>query len=377
MYYCGPKLHLLRPHPLYYKLKNHQRDAEVDSNTIREILAEYDLELLGKPRYPPAKGGHSQSFLIHTSDGKKILKKYKHTVIRPTIIYEHSILTYLAQIDFPCPHLVATRGGKTWVCKSEGNHALFDFIENGYNKHNNYILLPGQARQIITSAGKLLAILQDKLKDFTPQGYNPNGFKSQSYDRWRDLDWYMNRLTHCIVETSRLNKTENGSQATWLLEKAKNFDELLCRLDVMLKEAALPRLIIHGDYSPGNLLLRKNAHTIILDFEMARLDWRAAELVDSIWRFGYDRYFGFRINKIKWFLDAYQTYTQLTQSELQLIPALWRYLHIRRSIRHWYYYCSTRDDSRLTKACHFAKMVDWITVNQGELMSALGAKSNC
>lgn len=365
MHYYGPKLYLLRPGHFYHNLKFRQRRSQADLALIREVLAEYELELTGD--LPIVSGqGRSHSLLVATASGKKMFKRYKRTVIKPAIACEHSILRYLAEINFPAPRLVATKTGETWVSHAEDHYALFDFIEGGF-QYQQYFLLPGQSRQFITIAGKLLAELHEKLQDFIPQGYNPNGFKSRHDGRWRDLGWFMSRLRYCLAEAPQLN-ANMGSLGSQFLGRAEQLEQALPELEAVLTEATLPRLVIHGDYGPYNLLFRQNAPVIVIDFEIARLDWRLTELVDALWRFGEDRFLGFRIDKMKVFLDAYQTHLPLALEELRSLPAVWKYLHIRRFIVNWYRYCDTLADSSLAKAQLHLKLIDWMTANQHDFM---------
>lgn len=370
MYYYGPSLYLPRPGLLYYNLIFRRRQPKVDLAKIKGVLAEYGLELMGDPQWPLGQG-RGLTLVVHTPRGKKLLKRYKHTVIRPAITYEHSILTYLAQVDFPSPRLVTTKTGQTLVCRDEDNYALFDFIEGGF-QYCRYVLFPGQAQHFVMIAGELLAILHTELQGCVPEGYNPNGFKSQNGDRWRELEWFLSRLTDCVAEASRLNGVAGGEHGAWLLTNAKYLEESLVQLDAMLKEASLPRLIAHGDYGPYNLLFRKNAPVVILDFEIARLDWRVFDLVDAWWRFCNDRLLGLRINKMIDLLDAYQSRLPLTKDELRLMPEVWKFLHIRRCIASWYKFNQTQAGFHLVRARQHLKLVDWMIVNQDDLIAAVG-----
>ncbi len=372
MYNFGPKVYLPRPDRLFHNLISRQQRPQIDLTVIKEVMAQYDLEIIVVPKILSG-GNRSSSLLIHTPQGKKVLKRYIGSLTDSTIVYEHSILTYLGQIDFPAPRLVATGAGEVLVRHGEHRYALFDFIEGGF-QYFNYVLLPEQTRQFIILAGEMLANLHNKLKKLVLQGYNPDGFKSQSEDRWRNLEWIMGKLACCVAETPRLNKNLNNSQADFLLQQAGHLEQSLRQFDEVLKEAALPRLIIHADYGPYNLLFRKNGPPVILDFEMARLDWRVTELIDAWYRFGYDK-LGFRFNKMKWLLDAYQTHFPITEQEWQYIPTVWKYLNIWRGIVNWHLYCETGAASYLTKACWNLKMVDWMIANQDNFIARLTMKN--
>jgi Ser/Thr protein kinase RdoA (MazF antagonist) len=360
--------YLPRPDRLYQSLKFRRRPSDVSQTTAEEILAVYGLELLEKPQ-TPAGPGRSRSLILNTQRGKKLLKRYKHTVIVPTIRHEHSILLYLAQVDFPAPRLVSTPGGETLIQRGNHNYALFDFIAGGFQYHN-YILLPFQVRKFMRISGETLATLHTQLADFVPQGYNPHGFKSRTESWWRDLNWYAERLQHCLVETRRLETNSNGNPAGWLLQRAGYLGESLQQLGETLQKAPLPRTIIHGDYGAYNLLFRRNAPVTVLDFEIARIDWRATELVDALQRFSYNR-FGLNLDKMTYLIKSYQTHSPVHPDEVRLLPDVWTFLNVRRCILHWWHYCDTHDAQRLAQARWNLKLIDWMTENRSAFLDHL------
>jgi Ser/Thr protein kinase RdoA (MazF antagonist) len=370
MVYSGSNLHLLRPSFLRQTWEARQYHPKTDSKLVKSLLTEYGLELTN-PQLLSAGGRRSQSLIIETSAGKKVFKKYKPTVIEPAIVQEHSILNRLAELDFPSPRLVTTKTGGTWLSRGEDHYALCDFIAGGFQYHK-YILLPGQARQFITLGGQILARLHQQLQGFEPEGYNQNGFKSPTEDRWRDLAWFLDKLAYCTAQATQPQEGGKAEAANRLEQRAKSIEASLLELEALLSAAALSRGIIHGDYGPYNLLFRKNAPVVILDFEIAHLDWRLTEVVDAMWRFAEDRWAGLQMNKMKWLLDAYQACSPLSQNELQLLPAVWIYLHTRRCIMHWHHYCTTQADFRLATAHQHLQLADWMRANQDRLMATLG-----
>lgn len=372
MNYPGPKLRLLRPNYLRRDWKFRLQHPKVDVGRVRDVLATYGLELNAAPQL--LWGTRGQTSAVYTSKGKKVLKKYTNTITEPAIVHEHSILTRLAEIDFPSPRLMTTKAGDTWVRQNGDKYALFDFIEDGFQYHK-YVLLPGQSRQFITIAGEMLAMLHDKLHDFVPRGYNPSVFQCRSEEGLGRLRWFMDKLAHCIRQTSRLDGTAREGLANVLLQRGSYLKELLVQFENLPSRACLPSWVIHGDYAPYNLLFRKNAPVVIIDFELACLDWRVTELVYAIWRFCYDRRLGFRVHKMKWLLDAYQTHLRLNQNELELMPSVWRFFHTRQCIMNWDEYCNTRNHFNLARAHWHLNMAVWMTENQDCFNAALSRTS--
>jgi len=363
------EFYIPRPDRLYDSVRFRRRPSVIEPATTVEVLAQYGLELRATPQVPPGPG-RSHSLILTTSQGKKVLKRYKYTVIVPAIVHEHSILAYLAGVGFPSPRLVATPSGETMVCRDGHHYAMFDFIAGGFQYHN-YLLLPAQVRKFIAASGEILASLHDELKDLVPQGHSPNGFRSRQEDWWRDREWYSSRLAHCRAETRQSGDDAEGAEAAWLLQYGGYLEETLEQLDGRLKEAPLPRLIIHGDYGPYNLLFKGERPMAILDFELARLDWRATELVDTLQRFSLNRW-GFSLDKMKRFLDAYRVRFAVTSDELEFLPDVWTFLNVRRCIVHWHHYCETHDAGRLAQAKWNLKLICWMEANQDAFVAHLG-----
>ena len=144
----------------------------------------------------------------------------------------------------------------------------------------------------------------------------------------------------------------------------------LNKLDAKLKKAALPRLIVHGDYGPYNLLFRRDGSFVLLDFEIAHLDWRASELADALWRFGYNR-LGFSLGRMRCFLDAYRAHLAVAPDELQLLPEVWMFLNVRRCIYHWHCYCDTHDSWRLAQVRWFLRSTKWMRENRDTFLAHL------
>lgn len=214
--------YLPRPDRLYTLFRSRFRRPDIDIITVQEVLGEYGLDLVDRP-YVPGGRGRSRSLIVSTCEGKKVFKRYVSSTALPTIVHEHSILKHLALVGFSSPRLVVTRSGETIVNKGGSQYALFDFIEGGFHYHN-YLLLPAQAREFIAVAGQTLAALHCRLQDFVPEGQNPNGFRSRTEDWWRDLEWCLTTLAHCVQETQSI---ESVPQAAEVLAQATHMEKSL------------------------------------------------------------------------------------------------------------------------------------------------------
>lgn len=332
-----------------------------------EMIDAYDLELFNY-HLKPQGGNRATNIIVQTSKGKKLVKKYKETLGRSTIVMEHSILEYLKMISFPAPHLYPSNSGDTLIECDNHFFAVFDYIEGGF-QYQHYFLATGNQNRFIQIAGHVLGQLHRNLEDFLPQGYNPDGFKSKTEGRHRDMNWYLERLEHCIKQ----NGNGNSDKKTNLLqERSEYLKEEMCRLEDLLNRADLPRTVIHGDYGPYNLLFKKNGSVFVLDFEMARFEWRVAEIIRSWYRFCYDRS-GFNLSKMQLLLDSYQADMPLTAEECQLIPEVWKFFNLRRTIRSWYRYHQASNAKMIMDAHQCLERIEWIETNQRKLLDIVGS----
>jgi Ser/Thr protein kinase RdoA (MazF antagonist) len=105
---------------------------------------------------------------------------------------------------------------------------------------------------------------------------------------------------------------------------------------------------------------------IVLDFELARLDWRITDLSKSFVQFAQTR-FGFSTKKMKYFLEAYHASFPLDSVEISLIPAVWQFLTLRRIMVCWHRYCQTHSENWLKEAERKLNLAKWIDDNYDTL----------
>jgi len=356
------RYYIPRPDRLYRQFMFRKHHTRIERDILQDVLDEYGLHVRGKLE---VTGGRSENIIVETNAGKKMLKRYKDTLIPEALVHEHSILNYLAQINFPAPHLTSTVCGESLIQKEGRSYALFDFLE-GYFQYHNYFLVPAQAQQFISVSGKALGALHTTLRDFSPAGYHPNGCKSRKGDRWRELSWFTDKLDWCRQELPNVQADDADVLSRMLSEDAGWVEETLHSLNDSIKAAELPCLIIHGDYGPYNLFFKRGAPTIILDFELARLDWRLADLAMALPFFA-DGRLGFNFNKMNYFLEAYRSECPLDSAELRFLPTVWQFLTLRRVIFCWYRYCNTPSRRWLREAQQKLKLFHWLTEHQNTL----------
>jgi Ser/Thr protein kinase RdoA (MazF antagonist) len=237
-----------RPDRLYRRLAFQRRPPAVAAELMRGIIGGYGLQVRGSVEVPGGPG-RSANLIVDTSAGKKMLKRYKETIDLDAIRHEHSILMRLEQLDFPAPRLVMTACGETFIQHDGKHYALFDFLE-GYFQYHNYFYLPARLQQFIAVSGEALGSLHAALRDFTPDGRQPNGFRVRGGERWREPAWFAQKLEQCRHAAPELRAEGADTLRRMLSEHANQVEVALRELDARLKLAAPAQLIIHGDYGP-------------------------------------------------------------------------------------------------------------------------------
>jgi homoserine kinase type II len=359
-----PFIRLPRPDRLLTRLRFQRQTPNAMEQDPNTLLSAWNLCATG-PVQRASGPGRSGSWLIPTNSGLKVLKRYKSALDRNWVIHEHSILQELAAAGFPAPRLVPAKNG-TLLQRDGGIFALFEAYE-GYFHYHNSLFLPGMAQQFVKAGGKTMAAMHLALQGFTPQGCNPNGFIDRSKGRWRELDWYLSRLERCAaaplaVFDDAVSNSRSGHPVTaaWLRERLE-------ALDKTLKDAHLERVIIHGDYGPYNLLFRQGSPVVVLDFELARLDWRLTDLSTGLFFFTRGRT-GFRWKDVHSFLDAYRSVTKVGAVEMEHLPLVWQFLTLRRIIVLWER--SLENDRRALKEVRERlDLLDWLEQHEKDLRS--------
>lgn len=328
-----------RPARLAQSFKARLLPPKIESETVCQVLKHYGLELSKSPRNLPF-GRRNRIVVVHTSEGKKVLRAYKTMWHVPAIVYEHSIIAYLEQLNFPAPRLVEALNGETLVSECNQRFALCDYVD-GTAIASSFVT-QAHRRKLLAVAGKTLAQFHRHLEGFLPQGQHNLGHKSYSEDRWRDLDWHINVLKRLSEESRDRIKSEESIQMERLLEKVSYVQERLAQLDATLQQVQLPRSVIHGDYGIHNLKFHRNGTATVYDFELARLEWRLTDIVIVLSRIGFDRG--------RYFMTGYRSEYPLSHEEWHYLPQVWEQYKLQGAIQSLYTFSEVGGSHRLATA---------------------------
>lgn len=334
-------IHFPRPSRISAYIKSRMRPPDVEIEIICDVLDSYGLELISQPRNLP-NYRRNRNIVLNTSAGKKVFKLYRSDWRISTIQYEHSILRRLAEVNFPAPRLVIAKNGETYINKMGKNYTMFDFMD-GVSYASNF-LLRSHRLKLYAEAGQAMANLHRQLNGFLPSGQHHLGFKSYSEDRVRDMSWNIEKVGE-MKGKSRHITGPGKTYADWLIQNSSYILEELERLDGLLQNAPLPRLLIHGDYGLHNILFSNNGGAIPLDYELARLEWRLIDLVSCLSRLRYSTG-QYDIENMQWFMRAYQDTYPLSAEEWRLFPQVWRYYKVLKVVVYWSSYFETNGPIR-------------------------------
>lgn len=271
---------------------------------LDEVLAHWRLRLI-----KPLGGRENMHWLVESEGCRHVLRRY---AAKPfgDIGFELNVMNELHSMDWPVPTAVAEPikiGGREWCLLTwmSGEPRITDDEER-------------------RSRGRLLAELHDSLTKLTIPGQRAGMFRSDEVVNDPEL--------LSLVKTYEERNPSAGHVLRWHLEHTIN---AFAGLDV---EAA-DTFILHGDFTPWNLLYEGNRLSGILDFEVTHRSFRVAEFALS-WRGVHDMV-----------IEGYQEVHKLTDLDWDLlVPAYWAWLFIcmKDMVRQILFDCQETSDFKWT-----------------------------
>lgn len=363
---------LPRPARLGESFRARLRPPDIEPGEVRAVLRQYGLAPLAPPSNLSASR-RNHNVAVTTSDGKKLLKRYRPQWRPDTVVYAHSIIERLTQLGFPVPRLAVAADGRSFVAAEGRIYGLFEFVD-GVGYSGRFLLRPDR-RRLMALAGATMARLHRALRGFTPAGSHHLGFAAYEGPRRRDVAWHRAKVAELRERSRGLSSPDARPHAGWLAQHGDAIVEGLAALDARLEAAPLTRTVIHGDYGLHNLLFGAGGAVTPVDFELARLEWRLSDLVSCLsrLRYGDGRY---DFESIRWFLAAYDAEHPLSDDEWRLFPQVWAFYKLQGAIQYWGSYFETGGPARkLASARDAAEQAAWAELHQGQLLAQLRGES--
>ena len=338
------------------------------SQELRQIISHYDLGgLVGYQR--DERGTVNTSFtidLISNGEQKRyFLRRYKMGVKEEELLFEHSILTHLLKNNFALVSRVyPTREGRTYV-KLGGEqttfYAIFDYLE-GEDKYT--WINPRCNSSETVSAAEALAGFHRAVHGWLPEGKR---HEPRIVDMLPTLPGILDR---------GLQQGRQGAFDEYLrANRNLIFQHIEALLDFLQRPGyqALPQLIIHCDYHPGNLKFADGKVVAMFDFDWSKSDARSFDLGLAMVYFflSWDEADNgaLRLDELEPFLAAYQRMLAndtgvgpLTLEEQMHLPALIAAGNLY--VMNWalldYYHKPVDPQEYLGYLRHHVQLISWL-----------------
>jgi Ser/Thr protein kinase RdoA (MazF antagonist) len=324
-----------------------RRPPVIAAETCAEILAHYGLTLSRPPDNIPF-GRRNHNVAITTPAGRKVLRRYREMAESTSVAHEHAVLTELERCGFPAVQLQRTTTGDTVVTDDTHLYALFEF-ERAHNM-SSYVLPTRSRARLHTTAGRTLARLHRELADFAPQTAHHLGYDPVSGARSHDLGWYLDALAELSARTPVVDPSGRRHHRE-LAAQSEQLASWLSQLHDRLEHAALPQVMIHGDYGVHNLLFRRDGVAVVTDFELARREWRLVDLIIVLSRISFDRG--------QAFLAGYREQAAIPADEWRYLSDVWQHYRLTGAIHSWHNHLIHGGEQRLATARARVAEAEW------------------
>jgi len=303
----------------------------------RKALREYEV---GKIlRVTEAGGTAGKTWKVTSETGEYFLRlRGARTSNEDRLGFDHALRAHLSARGVPTAVALHTNGGSPWVRRTEGVYELYPFI-------TGRPFSPGSHKEI-ANAAQALALFHQAAADYrvmlpfreTVDQYSLLGFSEQTSDRLDDpglqtinMQGVMRLATtneekhlieRCIARARRLSRTYGGTAYK-----------------------RLANWVVHGDYTPANLLFSEQGDVVgIFDLDWAMPGSRCRDIADGLYFFAartrdisssdiwsLTEAADFDAGGCRTFLTHYREILQISSMEIQAIPMAFagRWLSIR------------------------------------------------
>jgi len=277
------------------------------------IMSHFDVGVIDSIVEFPRGSRKAPKLLIVSEQGKFLLKRRARGKDDPfKVAFTHALQLYLANKQFPLPHLIGTR---------KENNSMLQW-RNGVYEMFEYI--PGQPYpQTLEStfdAGRILALYHKLLEEFKSEWQPPSG----SYHAASAVDSGLRAIAAGVADTPE--NRDMIQLLRFLLEAYRKSTEKVNSLGI----DNWPKQIVHADWHPGNMLFRDNRVVAVIDYDSARLLPRIIDVANGALQFSI---IGGDDDVSKWpdyldesrfkrFLRGYDEVMLISQAEIRAIPFL-------------------------------------------------------
>jgi homoserine kinase type II len=261
----------------------------------------------------PMMGSSSNHLALITADNnqKAVLCTFAHEQPQQ-LAYVHEVLGALSThaLSFQVPTPMHTRTGEYWHMLDDGYRNWLMTLTPWYDGEHP----DADEVSVASLAGSALAELLNTLAQVQTTTNSPTSYAQ------------LHRIHPYVIDPVAALRAAPLDTST-----IQHITELVTTLQQQLPELyeSLPQQIIHGDFTPRNILIHDQKINAVLDFELCRHDIRALDIAVAILSWG-----GFdadhRADALTAFFTAVQRDINLTDAELHALPSLLRLVRVVR-----------------------------------------------
>jgi Ser/Thr protein kinase RdoA (MazF antagonist) len=300
------------------------------------ILDEYDLGIIH--RIEESGGTAGRTWKVNTSSGDYFLRmRGIRTSTETRLFFDHGLREHLVKKAIPTVAAILTKTGDRWIRFSGRIYELYPFVEGRPFNPDNV--------NEITNAAKALAEFHIAASDYIPSldtkesiaQYIMIGFSQEVSNRIDDPNLQ-------LINMLKIRELVNSDDDRELINRCVSRIKQSMQSYDDAKYRQLSKWIIHGDYTPANLLFFKEDVIGIFDFDWSLCGSRCRDVADGLYFFATETReivssdiwsltdsANFDMDKCLTFLNAYQSIAPLSSYEINYIP--WAFIGRWFSIR--------------------------------------------
>jgi Ser/Thr protein kinase RdoA (MazF antagonist) len=266
-----------------------ERDR-IRGDELAIVLSHYDLGLVHEIRVFPRGSHRAPKVLIRSDRGAYLLKRRPEGKNDPyRVAFAHELQNYLAEHNFPLPHLIGTREENNSMLRlGDSVYEIFEYIEG--ERYDQGLLATYEA-------GKILGLYHRLVHEFHSEWEPPRGHYHNADMVRNFLRGMPQRLSRMLAERpASAGSAGEGASQDRSFETTPEAIERITRplLEIYDKaarkadELGLPnweKQIIHSDWHPGNMLFRTGHVVAVIDYDAARIAPRILDVGNGVLQF--------------------------------------------------------------------------------------------
>lgn len=284
------------------------------------VLSHYNIGTIEAIQEFPRGSRKAPKLALRTDTGLYLLKRRQPGKDSPEkVAFCHGIQLFLAEKQFPLPHLIGTRRDNNSMLQLKGQiYELFEFI-----KGTPYDI----SLEATADSGKILALFHKLLLDFQSEFQSAMG----SYHNAKFVLQCIKQMPITMEKVHPRFQQEKARLVALYEFVERSYNDAAQKVnDLGLPE--WPQQIVHSDWHPGNMLYRGSRVVAVIDYDTCRFMPRIIDIANGALQFSmisggedvskWPDYID--ESRFKRFLRAYDAVPDcvLTRAELRAVPWL-------------------------------------------------------